>query len=63
MYQFKAKYQEIKSYPCFNVSKDFTIDNEKKKKNKVKRRCKCFFSVDYNISNILHIHKYLMKET
>ena len=44
MYQFKAKYQEIKSCPCFNVSKDFTIDNEKKKKKtKLKGGVSVFF--------------------
>ena len=32
IYQFKAKYSEIKKYPlCLgNISKDFTIDNMKK---------------------------------
>ena len=43
MYQFKAKYQEIKSCPCFNVSKDFTIDNEEKKKTKLKGGVSVFF--------------------
>ena len=47
-----------------NISKDFTIDNTKKKtglKGAVK-----FFFVDFNLidtNNILAIHKYLMKRT
>ena len=36
IYQFKVKDSEIKPYPlCLgNISKDFTIDNMKKKKKK-----------------------------
>ena len=66
VYQFKAKNSEIKDYiRCLgNVSKDFTINNMKKKtglKGTVK-----FFSVDFNpidTNDILNIHKYLMKRT
>ena len=65
MYQFKAKDSEIKKYTlCLgNVSKDFTVDNMKKKtgfKGNVN-----LFSFDYrsiNTTEILDIHKYLMKE-
>ena len=45
-----------------NASKDFTINNLKKK-NRIKRICK-IFSVDFNsidTNDILGIHKYLMK--
>ena len=33
MYQFKAKYSEVKAYSLRfgNISKDFTLDNMKKK--------------------------------
>ena len=63
MYQFKVKDSEIKPYPLCsgNISKDFTLD----KKTGLKWREK-FFSVDYKpigTSNILYIHRYLMKET
>ena len=65
VYRFKGKDSEINPYPLFtgNISKDFTIDNMKKTglKESVKG-----FSVDYNpidTSNILDIHRYLMKET
>ena len=65
VYQFKAKNSEIKDYTlCLgNISKDFTINNMKKAvlKGVVK-----FFSVDFNpidTSDILDIHKYLMKRT
>ena len=42
VYQFKAKYSEIKDYAlCLgNLSKDFTINNMKK--NRIKRSCKSF---------------------
>ena len=45
-----------------NVSKDFTINNMKKK-NRIKRICK-IFSVNFNpidTNDILGIHKYLVK--
>ena len=59
IYQFKAKDSEIKKYPlCLgNVSKDFTIDNMKKKT--VLKGSVIFFSVDYrsiNTNEILDIH-------
>ena len=65
MYQFKAKDSEIKKYSlCLgNVSKDFTINNMKKKKNRIKGNCK-FFSVDFRSTNtdeILDFYEYLMK--
>ena len=64
IYQFKAKDPERKDYAlCLgNISKDFTINNMKKKtglKGIVK-----IFSVDFNpvdTNNILDIHGYLMK--
>ena len=45
MYQFKAKVSEIKPYPfCIgNISKIFTFNNMKKKKNRIKRKCQIFF--------------------
>ena len=65
IYQFKAKDSEIKDYTLWlgNISKDFAINNMKKKtglEGSVK-----FFSVDFNpidTNDILDIHKYLMKE-
>ena len=65
IYQVKAKDPEIKDYTlCLgNTSKDFTINNMKKKRIKKKYT---FFSVDFNpidINDILDIHKYLMKGT
>ena len=65
IYQFKAKDSEIKPYPlCLgNISKDFKIDNMK---NAGLNRNLKVFSVDYNAINtndILHIHRYLMRET
>ena len=65
IYQFKAKDSEIKPYTvCIgNTSKDFTINvYEKTGLNRVVK----VFSIDYNAvntSNILDIHRYLMKET
>ena len=64
IHQFKAKYSEIKDYALYlgNISKDFTINNMKKKtglKGIVK-----FLSVDFNAidnNDILDIHKYFMK--
>ena len=49
IYQYiKAKNSEIKDYAlCLrNISKDFTVDNMKKK-NMIKRSC-TIFSVDFN---------------
>ena len=46
VYQFKAKDSEVKDYAlCLgNVSKDFTINNMKKKKeNRIKRSCNFFY--------------------
>ena len=65
MYQFKAKDSEIKSYPlCLgNISKDFTLDNMQK--TRLKKILKVF-SVDYNAidtSDIVDIHRYLLKKT
>ena len=62
IFQLKAIDSDIKKYPmCLgNVSKDFTIDNLKKKKTGLKGSVK-FFSVDYrsiNTKEILNIHKY-----
>ena len=48
-----------------NISKDFTINNMKKKKTRLKGVAN-FFSVDFNpinTNNILDIHKYLIKRT
>ena len=66
VYQFKAKNSEIKGYwLCIgNISKDFAVNNIKKKtglKGVVK-----FFSVDFNpidINDLLDIHIYLLKLT
>ena len=48
VYQFKPKDSEIKDYGlCLdNVSKDFIINNMKKKK-RIKKSCK-IFSIDFN---------------
>ena len=62
--KFKAKDSEITAYPlCLgNISKDWSIGNVKK------TGLKCYvyyFSVNYDaiaVSNILDIHKYLMKK-
>ena len=66
IYQFKAKDSEIKDYTlCLgNISKDFTINNVKKKTGL--KGIVNFFSVDFNpidTNDILDIHKYLMKGT
>ena len=62
--KFKAKKSEITAYPlCLgNISKDWCVDNMKKTwlKGYVYN-----FSVDYDaiaVTDILNIHKYLMKE-
>ena len=62
--KFKAKDFEIKAYPlCLvNISKDWSIDSMKKTGLK---GYVYDFSVDYDavaVSNILDIHKYLMKK-
>ena len=67
MYQFKAKHSEIKpNRSCLgNILKDFTIDNLKKNKTGLKGTVKVF-SVNSNAidtSNILDIHRVLIKET
>ena len=64
IYQFKAKDSKIKKYPlCLgNISKNFTAINMKKLGLS---GYVCEFSVDYNnidTSNIIDIHKYLMKK-
>ena len=61
--KFKAKDSEITPYPlCLgNMSKDWSVDNMKKTGLK---GCFYDFSVDYDaieVSNILDIHKYLVK--
>ena len=65
IYQFKVKNLEIKPYIlCLgNISRYFTINN--KKKTGLIGVVKVFF-VDFNVidtSDILDIHRYLMKET
>ena len=65
MYQFKAKDSEMKICPfCLgSISKDVTLNNMKKTMFK---GSVTVFSVDFNAintSNILDIHKYLLKET
>ena len=62
--KFKAKDSEITPYPlCLgSISKDWLVDNMKKTGLK---GYVYDFSVDYNaiaISDILYIHKYLMKK-
>ena len=63
MCRFKEKDSEIKPYLLCNIPKDFTLDNMKKTGLKGNVWA---FSVEYNpvnISDILDIHKCLMKET
>ena len=62
--KFKAKDSEISAYPlCLgNISKDWSVDNMKKTGLK---GYVYDFSVDYDaiaVSDILDIHKYLMKK-
>ena len=62
--KFKAKASEIAAYPlCLgNISKDRSVDNMKKTGLK---GYVYDFSVDYDaiaVSDILDIHKYLMKK-
>ena len=62
--KFKAKHSKISAYPlCLgNILKEWSVDNLKK------TRLKGYvydFSVDYEaiaVSDILYIHKYLMKK-
>ena len=66
IYQFKAKDSEIEDYTlCLgNISKDFTINNMKKKTGF--RRAVEILSADFNpidTSDIVDIHKYSMKRT
>ena len=63
--EYEIKNSEIKNYAlCLgNISKDFKIDSMKK--SNMKRSFKNVF-VDFNlidITNILDVHKYLMKRT
>ena len=54
IYQFKAKSSKVKPYPlCLgNISKDFTVNNVKKRLNGYV----CNFSVDYNTIDISDIN-------
>ena len=63
IYHFKVKDSEINTYPlCLgNTSKDFGVNNIKTGLNGYV----CGFSADYStidISDIVDIHKYLMKK-
>ena len=63
IYKFKAKDSEINTAPLRlgNVSKDFSVDTMKRTGL---RRYVYDFSVDYDridADDILHIHKYFMK--
>ena len=63
IYKFKAKDSEIVATPlCLgNISKDFSVDNMRKKTGL--NGYVYDFSVDYDaiaVDDILHIHKYLM---
>ena len=65
IYKFKAKNSEIVATPlCLgNISKDFSVDNIKKKTGL--NGYACDFSVDYDaaaVDGILDIHKYLMEK-
>ena len=62
--KFKAKHSEISAYPlCLgNVSKDWSVDDTKKTEL---NDYVYDFSIDYDaiaVSDILDIHKYLMKK-
>ena len=70
VYKFKVKDSKIKDYAlCLSkVSKDFTINNMNiNNMNKTGLKgVVIFFPVDFNPidnSNVLDIHKYLMKKT
>ena len=65
LYKFKAKDSEIVASPlCLgNISKDFSVDNVKKKTGL--NGYVYDFSVDYDaisVDDILDIHKYLMEK-
>ena len=62
IYQFKAKYSEIKAYPlCLrSIMRDFSINNMKKKKTRLDGYVNAF-SVDYNIFDTDNIHKHFMR--
>ena len=65
IHKFKAKYSEIVVSPlCLgNISKDFSVDNMKKKTGL--NGYFYDFSVDYDaigVDDILDIHKYLMEK-
>ena len=67
IYQFKAEDSDIKYYALYlgKTLKDFTINNMKKKKTRMKRSCK-HFSIYFNpidTNGILDIYKYLIKGT
>ena len=62
--EFKAKDSEFSAYPLYlgNLSKDWSVDNMKKTGLK---GYVYDFSVNYNaiaVSDMLDIHKYLMKK-
>ena len=64
--RFKAKISDITPYEfCLrNISKDWSVENVKEKKNGLKG-CVYDFSVDYDsisFSDITNIHKYLLKK-
>ena len=68
IHKFKAKDSEIVATPlCLgNISKDWSVDNVKKKKNRFNGYV-YGFSVDYDtipidVDDILDIHKHLMKK-
>ena len=65
IHKFKAKGSEIVASPlCLgNISKDFSVDNMKKKTGLIGNLYD--FSVDYDalaVDGILDIHKYLMEK-
>ena len=64
IYHFKTKVSKTRKYPLclWNILGDFSVDNMKKARL---NGCVYDFSVDYiafDTSNIIHIHKYLMKK-
>lgn len=62
MYQFKAKYSELKQYSLYlsNISIDFTINSIKKTRSK--EYLKCFLMVFdfFYTKDIMDIHKHLI---